>query len=78
MKTLRLIKTSAFSSKKIYYENYTSALNALILANHLQLKHPDVTAEFQAYAAKQGSRVMYGQGLSLLSLRKRIITLINT
>jgi len=53
MKTLRLIKTSAFSSKKIYYENYTSALNALILANHLQLKHPDVTTEFQAYSGSK-------------------------
>lgn len=49
MKTLRLIKTGAFGSKKIYFENYTSALNALILANHIQLKHPDVTTEFQAY-----------------------------
>ena len=49
MKTLRLIKSSAFGSKRIYYMNYTSALNALILANHLQPKHPDITTEFQAY-----------------------------
>jgi len=28
-------------------------LNALILANHLQLKHPDVTTEFQAYSGSK-------------------------
>lgn len=52
MKTLRIIKTSAFSSKKIYFDNYTSALNALILANHLQPKHPDITTEFQVHGGK--------------------------
>lgn len=52
MKTLRIIKKSAFSNKKIYFENYTSALNALILANHLQLKHPDISTEFQTYDGK--------------------------
>ena len=52
MKTLRIIKMSAFNKKTVYFENYTSALNSLILANHLQPKHPDITTEFQAYGGK--------------------------
>lgn len=52
MKTLRLIKSSAYGSKRVYFESYTSALNGLILANHLQLKHPDISTEFQAYGGK--------------------------
>jgi len=52
MKTLRIVKTSAFGNKRIYFENYTSALNALILANHIQPSHPDISTEFQAYGGK--------------------------
>jgi len=49
MKTNRIIQYSAFGSKKIYFEYYTSALNKIIWLNHTQLAHPDITTELQEY-----------------------------